>query len=273
VLLLEHHRISVLAGLFACAFVLGAAPALGSDVEADFGLPASLVMDATAEGCFNSPGPQITLSGTLTLGAVGGEVFLLSNSNADPKGQHKTDAKPVVLSVILKSESGEDIVVPKPPPDGGVGGNPWIFVQFLDEDGKAYHKKPILLGRCVQGGSANLLFALATHGSADVDAEGCSNNPGPYVTIDGALALGGLRARLILSNTRKLDSNGAHVNDDNVVIVEAVIKPAGEELRFHKQPPLGGAGGNPEVWFRFTDGDKGGYSDAVNLGRCVQLSK
>jgi hypothetical protein len=259
----------------------------GSQMEGEFGIPAHLLMDAEAEGCFNSPGPKITLSGTLTLGAVGGEVHLLSNPKANPNGQHKTDRKDVTVSVVLKSESLEDIVVPKPPPDpkdlaegGGVGGNPWIFIRFKDDEGVPYHNKPIPyhnkpipLGRCVQGlDSAELLFALAAYAAADITTSQCHNSPGPYVRLEGYVGLGGIQADLILSNTRKLDSNGAHTNDENTVTVEVVIKPVGDNLTFYKQPSNGGAGGNPYILFNFTDADGEPYSDPVSLGRCVEMS-
>lgn len=79
-----------------------------------------------------------------------------------------------MLEVVLKSASGEDTEVAKQPPLNGVGGNPYIFVQFYDDDGRSLHRKPILLGRCVQGlQSTSVLFALATHGEADITAEGC----------------------------------------------------------------------------------------------------
>jgi hypothetical protein len=249
--------------------VMAGAPAGAGQVEASFGTPAAFVMDATAEGCFNHPGPTIRLSGTLTLGTIAGEVYLQNNA----KGTHKSDAKPVLLEVVLKTENGESIEVAKQPPLNGVGGNPYIFVQFYDDDGKSLHRKPVLLGRCVQGlDSTSLLFALATQGVADVTTESCRNHTGPYITIEGGLVFGGLRAKLILSNTKKLSSKGAHTNDENTVVVDVVLKPAGDELRFYKQPPLGGAGGNPHIFFEFTDGEDEGYADPFYLGRCVQNS-
>jgi hypothetical protein len=259
------HGIAALAALA----LLAGAPASARQAEASFGTPAAFVMDASAEGCYNHPGPTIRLSGTLTLGTVAGEVYLQNNA----KGTHKSEAESVLLEVVLRSESGEDIEVAKQPPLNGVGGNPYIFVQFTDDDGRNLHRKPILLGRCVQGlNSTSILFALATHGVADVTTEGCRNHQGPYITIDGGLIFGGLKAKLILSNTRKLSSKGAHTNDENTVTVDVVLKPAGDELRFHKQPPLGGAGGNPHLFFQFTDGEGEGYDDSVYLGRCVQNS-
>ena len=228
--------------VWASLALLTGAPAGASHVAASFGTPAAFVMDAEAEGCFNHTGPTIRLSGTLTLGTIAGDLYLQNNL----KGTHKSDEKPVLLEVVLRTSDGEYIEVPKQPSRDGVAGNPWIFVQFQDENGRNLHRKPILLGRCVQGlSSTSVLFALATQAAADITTEGCHNNPGPHITIDGSLVFGGLRAKLILSSSRKLDSNGAHIDDDNTVEVDVVLKPAGDELRFYKQPPMGGAGGNP----------------------------
>ena len=95
--------------------VMAGAPASARQAEASFGTPAAFVMDATAEGCFNHPGPTIRLSGTLTLGTIAGEVYLQNNA----KGTHKSDAEPVLLEVVLKTENGEYIEVAKQPPLNG----------------------------------------------------------------------------------------------------------------------------------------------------------
>jgi len=44
---------------------------------------------------------------------------------------------------------GDEIVVPKQPSQGGVGGNPLIGIQFLDENGDPIDR-PVNLGRCTQ---------------------------------------------------------------------------------------------------------------------------
>ncbi|HXJ61467.1 MAG TPA: hypothetical protein VNU68_32905, partial [Verrucomicrobiae bacterium] len=61
------------------------------------------------------------------------------------KGTHTAeDAREV--SLIL---DGSSITLPKQPVNGGVGGNPLISLQFLDDQGQPIGE-PVLLGRCVQ---------------------------------------------------------------------------------------------------------------------------
>ena len=43
-------------------------------------------------------------------------------------------------------------------------------------------------------------YQMPGHLEATVDATGCENSPGPYITFDGSLALGGLGVRLIFTN-------------------------------------------------------------------------
>jgi len=51
---------------------------------------------------------------------------------------------------------------------------------------------------------------------------------------------------------------------------DVVLIPSGLKIVIPKQPPLGGAGGNPIISFQFTDGEDA-ITPLVVLGRCVQL--
>lgn len=53
------------------------------------------------------------------------------------------------MQVARGIAAGEQIVIPKQPVLGGVGGNPWISVQFASPGGEPYGNET-LLGRCVQ---------------------------------------------------------------------------------------------------------------------------
>jgi hypothetical protein len=228
-------------------------------VQETLSLPSSLVTKASANGCENSPGPTITLEGELTLGGVQGRLIFRNNE----QGTHERVEDVTVDLTIL--EDGETISFAKQPPQGGVGGNPYIFIQFYDENWKIV-SKPIYLGRCVQGLSgASLLFAAFA--DADVDISGsCSNSPGPYITLSGELGFGGVNAKLIFANNRKLSR---HVREEATEVAFNLVP--GDVLSFAKQPPLGGVGGNPRIYFQFLSESGKELSDEIYVGRCVQL--
>jgi hypothetical protein len=238
------------------------AKAYTDGVSAGFNVQAHATVQAETGGCSNNPGPYITLTGEIALGGV--DAKLIFSNNRKFTHTHEED---VVASVVLLP-AGETIKFAKQPPLGGAGGNPWIYLVFTDGDGN-YYSDPMLLGRCVQGLFATSLdLGIPSNASAHVTTGGCSNSPGPYITLDGELAIGGLNAQLIFTNNKKF----THVHKEDIV-VDIVILPAGETIRFNKQPPLDGAGGNPHIFLQFCDGDGYGLSDLFYLGRCVQLSK
>ena len=99
----------------------------------------------------------------------------------------------------------------------------------------------------------------------DVEASGCDNSPGPFITVSGELALGGLGIRLIFQNNVK--GTHTHVEESTASVV---VLPAGESITIPKQPSQGGVGGNSFIWIQFTDADGNALSGEIFLGRCVQ---
>jgi len=239
-------------------------PALAEKtISADLLVPASLHMAVDSSGCSNRGGPYITLNGEFLSASMNGK---LTARNAGGKHEASVDA---LLAARLVPDSGIPLVIPKQPPEkfdgGGAGGNPFIHFQALDEGGKPIHE-PILLGRCVQGlDDIHVLFGLLSHAEATVDGS-CSNNPGPYITIAGAIALGGVDGRIIFSNNEKM----THRRDE-IGSLEFVIVPKETPVVFPKQPSIGGVTGNPLLFFSFTDADGGDVSDELRLGRCNKL--
>jgi hypothetical protein len=99
-------------------------------------------------------------------------------------------------------------------------------------------------------------------------AEDCSNNPGPYITLEGAAVLGGFGVEMTFTNNLK----GTHeYTADNKV--DITLSPAGQSITIPKQPVLGGTGGNPFIWIQFVGGDGTPVSDEIYIGRCVQGSR
>src|SRR5438309_1622428 len=96
---------------------------------------------ATATDCTNNPGPYITLSGAIGLSAVSAQFTFKNNV----KGTHTFTSTSTATAV----PQGTTITIPKQPVLGGVGGNSYIYLQFLDANGNPIGSSDFL-GRCVQ---------------------------------------------------------------------------------------------------------------------------
>lgn len=98
-----------------------------------------------------------------------------------------------------------------------------------------------------------------------VNETGCENSPGPVITLEGEILLGGLKADLIFQNNTK----GTHTTTVTYGTNVALVLP-GSGIKLPKQPVLGGVGGNPHIWIQFCDGKNTDLSEEIYLGRCVQ---
>lgn len=215
---------------------------------------ANLIVNTS--GCKNSGGPQVTLSGTIALGDVTARVTLSNNA----QDTHSTTlVQEMDFSLLL----GEDITIPKQPVLAGVGGNPHIWIQFHDGRGNNQSAE-IYLGRCVQGLNISADLINQAIALAEIGADGCSNHPGPVITLGGTITLSGLHARLIFRNNFK-GTHTAEVMRDVTLIAE------GDEITVPKQPSQGGVGGNPLISIQFLDGNGDPLANPVKLGRCNQL--
>lgn len=232
-------------------------------VSTTFSMPVRLQAALETSGCDNSPGPQITLSGALELGGLGMDLIFRNNE----KGTHTYTDGQVVEAIGVPA--GERITIPKQPVLGGVGGNPFIWIQLTDASGRAMTNE-IYLGRCVQGTTSVAAdFTLPSTALAAITATECSNSPGPYITLNGQMEVGGLGARLIFRNNDN-PAGGPHKADDSIV-VEATLLPA-QGITFPKQPVLGGVGGNPWISLLFKQGSGEAIGNEFLIGRCEQLS-
>src|SRR5439155_565840 len=123
--------------------------------------------------------------------------------------------------------------------------------------------------------------------------QSCTNNPGPFINLQGELVLGGISGRFIFRNnvqgththvedvtmdvvvipsglTIRNNVQGPHIRTDDVT-VDVEVLPPGQSIQFPKQPPLGGVGGNPRIYFQLLDGSGNPLSGEYYLGKCVQL--
>jgi len=232
----------------------------------EFSLPVGATTTTEVTRCDNSPGPYITISGAMTLGGLGGRVAFTNNV----KGTHTFSTDTHIDVTVVPN--GGSITIPKQPVLGGVGGNPFIWLQFEDGKGQAVSGE-FFLGRCVQGlkGTNSVDWSSVARALATLAVSDCSNSPGPYITLDGDLAVkSGLDAVFIFANNDNPVGGPHRAAADAVVKVSLV--PPGTDIRFNKQPSQGGVGGNPWIWFNFLNGAGAPLGDRALLGRCVQLS-
>ena len=237
-----------------------ATPALlqaDQQITTRYAMPVKISGKVTETGCNNSPGPQITLEGEIALGGIQVELIFQNNE----KGTHTATATSKSTVVLLAL--GDSITIPKQPVQGGVGGNPHIWIQFHNGEGKNLTKE-IYLGRCVQGLEISPEFDSAIVAAADIGALDCANNPGPWISVGSAITFSGLNARFIFRNNVK----GTHTAEDTR---DVVLIDNGSQVTIPKQPVLGGTGGNPIISIQFQDGAGDPIDTVVRLGRCVQL--
>lgn len=196
----------------------------------EFSLPVGATTTTEVTGCDNSPGPNITIQGAMTLGGLGTRTTFTNNV----KGTHTfaTDAH-VDITVI---PNGGSITIPKQPVLGGVGGNPFIWIQFEDGNAQAVSGE-IFLGRCVQGlrNSSSVDFSSLARTLATITVADCANSPGPFITVDGNLVVrSGLDAVFIFANNDNPVGGPHRATADAVVRITLV--PPGMDIRFNKQP-------------------------------------
>lgn len=231
-------------------------------INATFSNNAHITTTAMTSGCNNAPGPKVTLQGELAIGGVG--VQLVFQNNA--KGTHTHTEESTATAVVIPQ--GESVQIPKQPVQGGTGGNPFIWLQFLDGHNTALTSE-IFLGRCVQGlFETSADFFIPSIATAQVASDSCDNT-GSTITLNGELKLTGINARLIFRNNDN-PVGGPHQNSKPTT-VDVVLIPAGQSIQFAKQPPLGGVGGNPLIYLTFLNGQGQTVSDKFLLGRCNQL--
>jgi hypothetical protein len=238
-----------------------------AQVSASFAQPLRVSTTTELSGCDNSPGPYITVSGELAIGGLGSRMTFRNNV----KGTHEYSDEQKVDVVVVPA--GESVTIPKQPVQGGVGGNPFIWIKFENSEGEAVSDE-IYLGRCVQGLTANssVDFSGLADALAQISVSDCANSPGPYISLDGDLALkSGVNAKLIFRNNDNPVGGPHEATADAVVTIRLV--PPGQTVTFPKQPVLGGVGGNPWIWFAFLTAQGAQIGDEYLLGRCEQLSK
>jgi len=221
-------------------------------------MPVHVSCNVSETGCANNPGPTITIGGAISLGGLGANLILQNNL----KGTHSATIVDWATNIALLPLGGP-ISIPKQPVLGGVGGNPYIYMQFYDAKGNALGDE-MFLGRCVQGLTVSGDFLNEVVGSTTVSSADCNNKGGPTISLGGVIVLSGLKARIIFRNNAK-GTHTAEMYADVDLIID------GTPITIPKQPVRGGVGGNPLILVQFLQGDGTVISDPILLGRCSKI--
>ena len=227
----------------------------------------------TSPSCVIGSGPSVALTGELELGGLGARLIFRNNQ----KGTHELSDDLTATTVLIPS--GETLEIPTTAIQDPSNGAPVIYVQFLDGAGNAVSGE-ILLGACEAAGfPASATVALATTVTLSVSAAGCSNNPGPTITVEGAVEFAGVAdhqggqhqaqgGQMIDLIVRSAD--GSTVGEI-VASADVVALQPGETHTIPKQPSSGGVGGNPWIWAELLDAAGAPLSDEIFIGRCVDI--
>src|SRR5437899_11728812 len=200
-----------------------------------FQTPVHVQTSMTTSGCDNSPGPQITLQGAMTVGGLGFQLLFENNL----AGTHTFTVDSSSSDVVIPA--GQSVTIPKQPVLGRTGGNPFISIQFVDNHNNPLSNE-IFLGRCVQGlFNTSVDLSIPATATAQVSGGSCDNH-GSTISLSGQMSLTGINANLIYSNNDNR-AGGTH-RHTRPTAVSVVPIPAGQTVQFAKQPPLVGAGVN-----------------------------
>jgi len=108
-------------------------------------------------------------------------------------------------------------------------------------------------------------FTVPGHATVDVlsDQSWCDNT-GPHITLSSSVSIGGFAMKMTFKNNVKGTHTYQTVGQAELTLVS---NTGSSSPQIAKQPPLGGVGGNPFIYYQ----DPGGAN--YYIGRCVQNGK
>jgi hypothetical protein len=203
---------------------------------------------------------MIVVSSDIQHGACKAKVIFKRTRKA---GRRRTVSRSFDVEMGQPGNLSTNIVIPKTPADGGVGGNPYVYLVLHDGKGKDLTEEHFL-GRCVEGlnVSADLIADGMIH--AKFAAAGCKNPKGSYLTLEGDMVLSGLNARFIFRNNEK-GTHSAEIERDVTLIIDGTRVRVGKRVLKNKLGP------NPLISLQMLNEDGTSMGAPVVLGRCSSL--
>jgi hypothetical protein len=219
---------------------------------------ASLSVAASATGCDNRGGPDISIAGDMVVSGFGAKVVATNNIRRTHVATDETSA-------FVTLHNGQDVIKVSKGGKYGVSGNPEMYLEVYDHADHLIGSR-MYLGRCNRPLPASKMDFTAL-GDIDygISTGQCSGAGGPQVNLTGAVTLHGIKAKLILQK-----KNGTRSVGIPVEFAISLLEP-GKKMMFDKRPPFGGAGGNP--WFYGTLTNHAGkpVSGEILFGRCNSM--
>jgi len=251
-----RKKVILMAVLAASMLILVGHLQAADQVRKQFTIPATFAAMIETTACSASPGPQVTVQGTLTPVGLNAEVLF---TNGAPGHEEKT---PVSQEVFPANQA---IGIPQQSVVGPVTENPYIWLQLTDEKGKALTSE-IFLGRCDQAQfNPTATIELPVSALAQVSASSCDSSAA--VRLDGQVEAQPISAKLIFRNTNTAGRPSAIVES----AVSLTLIPVAQTYPLPQQEFAGGATANPMISLQFRQDNGQAVGSEYRLGRCQGL--
>lgn len=107
-----------------------------------FALAAAAQANISGGSCSGKGGTEMRVTGDIKLSGINANLIFRNNE----KGTHEHSEDDVTISLVVLPD-GETISFDKRPPQGGAGGNPHVYFQFMDGKNAGIGSE-MYLGRC-----------------------------------------------------------------------------------------------------------------------------
>jgi hypothetical protein len=231
--------------------------------ERTFSMPVNAITRIALASCDVRNGPGIKLDTRLQLGGLSTQVEV-ENTTGTP------DEAVATFQVL---STGADVTLPPRSDRAGLGGDPFVWVQFEDNTGQALSAE-LPLGACSQLVSPQELvvdYSELVQATTAISVTQCGTEFGPMVSVAGQLALeNGLFAQVILRDDQPPAGTPAEVGADAVRRIQ--LYSPGLDVKFQKQSLRAEVGGDPSITATYLDAQGTVIGVPETLGTCEELS-
>jgi len=254
-----------LAGAIVTALLATTGQAVAKDrIQQSIDIPAQFAATIQTMDCNATPGPRVTLEGSLSVAPLDLDVIFSHLIGAPDPQSSVSVRKTVVPPNAPPTPAPQQAIV------GAMGGNPFLWLQLTDSKGKPLTSE-IFLGRCDQGQFQQTIeFSLPSETSAGVSATSCEESTGPVISLDGQIESSPVHGKVIFRNTDGVGIGGPKPNE---VAIDVVLMSSGPKFQLPIDEVQAGTGGNPLISTQYRLGTGMSIGVEEKLGRCTALVK